>query len=305
MLDLILEYWANRPRLTHQRWRWLGYALTFGAILYLGYALAQGDLRLDQIKWEDYWLALLITAGLYLLSLLIQFLIWARMISFFRKVSWKDAEIYARMTMMRSIPGGAWHWVGRISMYSGMTDLPTKKVIFGNFLEWSLLILGGIGMYFALDHSPLLRLTITPIIFGSAMALASAWQPKQRGLFHRLWESGVWLALYSIVWILGGSILFLFVQSVSGNESFTWLESLRVWSLSGSMSMLIIFLPSSLGIREISLIWLLQPATTISAALLIALIIRIVFTIADAIWGLLGWLFVGTIQKRSGLFPNA
>jgi uncharacterized membrane protein YbhN (UPF0104 family) len=65
--------------------------------------------------------------------------------------------------------------------------------------------------------------------------------------------------------------------------------------------MLIVFLPSSLGVREASLILLLQPALPVSMALLIALLIRIVFIFADLVWGMIGVILSQAVLRRKAL----
>jgi hypothetical protein len=242
--------------------------------------------------------------GLYLISLVIQFFTWSRIISFHRKVSWQDVDIYARMILMRSLPGGAWHWIGRISMYSGSTEVPTRVVVLGNFLEWILLILMGAAIFLAFTGSLYLRLLAILLVISAALGLSIAWQPPDRSWGKRLAEAVLWVILDGVVWIAGAVIFYLFTLAVAGREPLSFPESLRIWTFSGSLLMLIIFLPSSLGVREITLVWLLQPYISTSLALLIALLIRVVFMLADILWGLFGWSFSQIILRRLAARTN-
>lgn len=289
MIDRLADYWSSKKPKRSKLWQWLSLLLTITMLVYLVYAFTQGGLRLNQINWKAYRGAILAVLGIYLLSLIIQFYVWARIISFHRKVSWQDVDIYARMILMRSLPGGAWHWVGRISMYSGGTEVPTRVVVLGNFLEWALLTLSGAGIFFVTLPLPGLGFILAALTFCATLALAISWQPTTRKWIIRLAEGSLWMALYSVAWFLGAAILYLIVQAVAGPGQLNGWEALKAWSLTGSLGMLVTMLPSSLGVREISLVWLLQAKLTPSIALLIALMLRIIYTLADAIWGMIGW----------------
>lgn len=298
IIEHLAQIWSQKSRGSRGFWKWLGYLLTLAAVVYLAYMLAKGNLSLRQVNWKIYGTSIAAALGVYLLSLVIQFFTWSRMISFHRKIDWQDINIYSRMILMRSLPGGAWHWIGRISMYSSATEVPTKVVVLGNFLEWILLILVGLAIWVGSIPFPVLPILGTLLLAGAAVWLAASWQPAERGWPRRLAEAGGWVILDGLVWGLGAVILYLFVRATGSGSSFQWVDSLRAWSLSGSLSMLIIVLPSSLGIREISLIALLQPVLSTSLALLVALMIRIVFTIADVFWGILGWLLSQVILRH-------
>ena len=296
MIDRLADYWSSKKRKHSKLWRWLSILLTIAMVVYLAYAFTQGGLRLDQIDWKEYGGAVLAVLGIYLMSLIIQFYVWTRIISFHRKVSWQDVDIYARMILMRSLPGGAWHWIGRISMYSGGTEVPTRVVVLGNFLEWALLTLSGAGIFFL--TLPGLGTILAALTFCATLALAISWQPAIQKWPIRLAEGSLWMVLYSMAWFLGSAILYLIVQAVAGPGQLNGWEALKAWTLTGSLGMLITMLPSSLGVREITLVWMLQAGLTPSVALLIALMLRIIYTLADAIWGMIGWLISYLILRK-------
>lgn len=307
LLQGLAQAWEKRAKLTRSRWRWVGYLLTLAAVAYLVYTLVRGNLQLRQVDWRVYSGALLASLGFYLLSLLIQFFLWSRLIAEHRRATWQDAEIYARMVLMRSLPGGAWHWIGRISMYAGGTEVPQRVIVLGNFLEWALVILAGAATFIAFLSFPLapaLPVLGSLALLGAALALGMAWQPKTRPRLLRLAEAALWISLDLVVWLAGAAILYVFVQALAGAGRMGPLEAVYVWTFSGSLSMLIVFLPSSLGVRELSLVALLQPYMDPSVALLVALLIRVVFNAADVFWGLAGWLLSQLVLRRGGGKPS-
>jgi len=299
MIERLAEYWASRKPKKSKIWKLASSLLTIAMVFYLIYAFLWGGMRLSQIDWRLYSRAVLQSLVIYLLSVIVQFYAWANILSFHRSISWEDVNIYARTILMRSLPGGAWHWVGRISMYSSETQALPRVIILGNFLEWALLTLSGAGIFFFFLPSTGLKVALAVPTLAAALLLATKWQPTSQRWSLRLLKGGLLLILYGLAWLLGAFILFLMVSAVTGIQAIGGWEAVKIWTLTGSLGMLITMLPSSLGIREISLVWMLQPGLSASVALLIALMLRIIYTLADAIWGMVGWLISALIlQKR-------
>ncbi|GAB4500578.1 MAG: hypothetical protein Fur0035_01180 [Anaerolineales bacterium] len=296
MIDRLADYWSSKKPKSSKLWRYLSLSLTVMMVAYLAYSLTQGKLRLDRIDWKAYGGAISASMALYLASLILQFIVWARIIFFHHKTGWEDVSIFARTILMRSLPGGAWHWVGRISMYSGGGEVSTRVVIAGNFLEWALITLSGLMVFFAtLIGWPRLLAVFAAC---AALALAVFWQPAERKWAARLVEAILWIVLYSLMWALAAGILYLMTKAVAGSGYLSEWESLKVWTLTGSLSMLVTMLPSSLGIREVTLVWMLQSVLNPSIALLIALMLRIIYTLADVVWGMAGWAVSSLILYR-------
>jgi hypothetical protein len=94
--------------------------------------------------------------------------------------------------------------------------------------------------------------------------------------------------LYTLAWFMGGVIVYLFVQN-TGNQTLSIWHAIYIWTLTGAIGSLIVFIPAGLGIREITLTWLLQPYIPTATAILIAIILRLLFIIGDLVWGMAGW----------------
>jgi hypothetical protein len=298
MIERLASFLSSKKPKNSKIWRWLSLLLTIVMVVYLVYAFTRGELRLNQVDWKAYQWAILEILLIYLLSLIIQFYVWTRIISDHRRATLQDVEIYARTILMRSLPGGAWHWVGRISMYSGGTEVPTRVVVLANFLDWALITLDGIGIYLLTLPTSKIGIPLAALPFGATMALVINWQSANRKWMVRFAEGVLWITLYSMVWFLAAIILYVIVQAVAGAGQLDVLGSIKASTLAGSMSSLVTWFPSSLGVREISLVWLLQSKLTTSLALLIALILRIIYTLADAIWGVLGWIISRSILQK-------
>ena len=300
MINRLFDTWSRLLTTAQRRWRWVGYGLTGLAFLYLAALVIVSREQIQQIDWRSYWAPFLLSILVYLVSLLIQYLAWTRLVSFHHRITWRDMAIYFRVLLMRRLPGGIWHWVDRTAMYTGATEVSGRVVMLANFLEWVLLLIlaGAIGIAGWQTGHVLLRGALAAGLIILALFLAFSWQPKKRHWILRLLESIFWVCLYTMAWMAGGLILYLFASvtqlQLPPGESYahlTYLRSFWAWAIAGGSSLLMVFIPAGLGVREITLTWLLSPYLPFSAILLVAIIIRLTYAIADMVWGSLGMLF--------------
>jgi len=61
---------------------------------------------------------------------------------------------------------------------------------------------------------------------------------------------------------------------------------------------MIITIVPVIGVQEVSLVFLLQPYLPASVALLVALLLRLLFTLSDVLWGLTGWAFASIALRK-------
>lgn len=287
-----------------QRWRWLGYLLTGASVFYIAALLIFGDLDWQKLRQLNLWLPLAAALLLYLASLVFQYLVWTRFIAPYHRAGWQDLAIYGRALLLRRLPGGVWHWVGRTAMYTGSTQVPGRVTLLANFLEWVLLlllaaaiVLGGVSSWPAG-----LRLLLASLPVLAAVGLAYAWQPGERSRLARLLEALGWLALYSLAWLMGGLIVMVFSTALQGSAPaavFTWNYATWVWALTGGSSLAVIVVPSGLGIRELTLTWILGERLGTEGALAVALLIRLSFLAADLLWGFLSMLAGRFLEAKS------
>jgi hypothetical protein len=285
-----IERWADFLNQTQTRWRRIGYLVSAGAMVYLVALLVYSGIQIRSIDISGYWIPILATMVLYLLSLITQVVVWIRLLSFHHKGGWQDVIIYARTIIMRRLPGGVWHWLGRSTMYAGNTKVAGRVIVGANFIEWLMLILaaGSLAIIGVRELPWFARVLGAILVGGAGVVLAFKWQPHSRNWNLRLFEGLVWTGLYGIAWFLGGAIVYALVQA-TGGERLSLDQAVWVWAVAGGSSLLLIIVPAGLGIRELTITWLLTPYLPASAAILVAILIRFSFTLADVIWGSLGW----------------
>ncbi|MFC1878500.1 hypothetical protein ACFLZW_01175 [Chloroflexota bacterium] len=298
--------WAKFTQYTQSKWRWLGYALSGVALVYLVFLLIQGGVQLQSVDWIAYALVVIYVLGIYLISMMVQAFIWVRMISFYQPTSWRDIAIYARSILMRRMPGGIWHWVGRSTFYANETQASNKAVALANILEMLMLLLvAGAIIIAGFTQTPWALHYILPVIIISlATIVGTLWQPKKRHLWQRITESLGWISLYSFAWLLGGWIIFLFVETGGGQIQLNLVRATWIWAITGGSTLFLVFIPAGVGIREVTLGYLLGPYTSVTDILVIVILLRISFTLADILWGGAGWLLSASFTKGKNKAPS-
>jgi hypothetical protein len=295
MLLKLSETWTKLTAFTKSRWKGFGYLLSMASFAYIVVLLVYGWIQLQNIDWGSYILPIMGALLIHLLSSIIQFFVWTRLLMEHHNAGWEDIAIYSRVLMLRRLPGGIWHWIGRATMYAESSQVPAKTTGVANFMEWALLILT--AAIFAAGKAEILpilvRLSLMLLFLGLAIGMSFSWQSVASSRVKRLAESLLWIFTYGIAWGLGGLVMYWFgyTTSLQFNSinaldlaSATW-----IWATAAGGSMILVFIPLGLGIREISLTWLLQFYVPPVGALAIALLIRFTFTLGDFLWGVMGW----------------
>lgn len=291
MLNRINKQWRELQEQLRSKFKWVSYILTIGAFIYLAILLVISGQQINSIPIKNLWRAGILGMVLYLVSLILQFLGWAHILSAYRQITLEDVTIYSRVILLRRLPGGIWHWVGRTSMYIEKSELSGKTIMLANFLEWILLLLAASIIFIT-------GLKMVPIwvkggfIFGIlsiSFYLAWSWRTNQAKDILQATSGFLWISIYLVAWGLGGAIVFILLKSTNADTPISWLHAVWVWSVSGGISMLAVFMPAGLGIREITLTLLLRPYISTPEAIIVAIALRFIFTLSDLLWGGLGW----------------
>jgi len=270
----------------------------------------------EELRLFNDWHAYLTVCGrgflLYPISLSVQALTWGMMIARLGRVAggWRDVEIYAYTHLMRRLPGALWYLAGRAVIYRERGIGPGVTLA-ASGLEWLLLLVAAVSIYGGLGlsgpRSWLLGLVMLTLLVAVSVwalkALGSAQDRRWLPGFARHWLGGLsvtampqskdlalWVGLYAIAYVIGGLILFLLVHGVAPESSVTLTDAIRIWALTGGVGFLTsVIVPAGMGIRELTMTALLAPEVSTVAALLIALLLRMLFIVSDLVWGGLMW----------------
>ncbi len=293
--------WWERIGASQTNRKWLGRVLNIAAILYIGALVLYLQVWTFDLDWGSLFPVVVLILFIYLLSVIIQYFVWTRIIATIRQTSLRDVEIYSRTMLMRRLPGLPWHWIGGTALYTASTDVPGRSVLSAYLGEWFLLLLAGLTLLAGIQTTTthLIRLLIFIPLFTFTLAFSLILQPKTRHFPRKVIEGIGWISIYSTAWVLGGLILFLLVNELAP-ESLAFYDAVQIWIIAGGAGMLTAVLPSGFGIREISLTFLLSPLLGAPLALLVALLIRLLFILAEIVWGATGWGVSWYIQYKRG-----
>jgi hypothetical protein len=180
---------------------------------------------------------------------------------------------------------------GRLVLYDERTTKTT--ISFASALELSLVALAGITIGAVFRPNSILNLDwwvgIPAITLGLTIVHPRVLKPllsflKVPGIYElRYIHTIVWLLSYFLVWIVGGVALYLMIISFFPLNISGLPTVIGAWCISGSVALLMVFLPVGLGLRELTLGLLLSSILPPAISAVIAILSRILFTIFEII----------------------
>jgi uncharacterized membrane protein YbhN (UPF0104 family) len=225
---------------------------------------------------------------------------------------WKDLEIYSYSTVIRRLPGAIWQVAGRTYLYrQAATTLAVP--LWGSF--WELIVQLASAMLLLtlmLMLSPVMRnefpggawwfLFWVPIGWfiirpRDIVSLAQRISPKvhnQPSLTTR--NASLWVGLYVLSWIAGGAILYFLVSSLAPQNWELFPVCVGLVAASGVLAILAGPIPGGLGIREASLVLLLDLYVSIPVAVAGAVLFRLWILVGEALIAFVVFL----VAKRVG-----
>jgi hypothetical protein len=222
---------------------------------------------------------------------------------------WKNLQIYSFTIAARRLPGTFWYVGGRLIMYQeiGMSKL---SVLVASAVELIVTFATagcvGLGIFLLIgENLPVLLMVVIAFVALSGLFLIYPGITKKLSKRKDIPNTNhakfkdwlLWIISTSVGWIMGGLMVLQFVKvfqpvlSMRDN-----LYVLGAWALSGMAGFLTIFLPSSFGATELSLMVFLTQLLPLPIAGTIAIAIRL-FTLLMEI--LLSAVFYPIVMKRS------
>lgn len=246
------------------------------------------------INWSSFLEIFLLCVFIYNISMSLQNLAWSLIVDGSLINYWFNSSVYFRTILMKRLPGGVWHWLGRANLYEIQPSNERNSITRANLTEWLLLISSGLSGYaFTIKH----WIGITGIL----LTILVAFFLLRRS--DRTWLGSIYLSIilvftYCICWLVGGLILhwLLMAVNVSGQVPFEF--SLGTWCLSSAIGMFFFFLPSGALIRDFSLSALLSKSYEPAKFLLVILQVRIIFLAADFLWSFLSLKLIDHFREK-------
>ncbi len=270
-------------------------ALSIISVIYPLTLLYLSRKEILKLEWSSFLRVFLLSLLIYYISMSLQNIVWSLIIDgkFTRFLS--NSQVYFQTVLMKKLPGGVWHWLGRSSIYE--VDFPdeNRAVSKSNFIEWLILILTGlVGYLFTI--SPYLGV----ISFFFTVAITT-WllRRNEESLIKPLRLAVCIVILYLICWLAGGQILYWLLTEVQTTALVTFKTSFAIWCLSSAISMLLFIFPSGALIRDFSLAALMTNQIELSKVSLVILQVRVIFLAADLFWSFLSLQFLKLKKVRN------
>jgi hypothetical protein len=265
----------------------------------LGYGLYKNWTALAAFQWEINYLQVALSFILYTFDLTLAVSGWSLIVSKLAGVSnfRKNLKIYCYSNIASRLPGTVWYIISRAYLYE-QQGIAKSVISIGSLLEMVLIILSGVFTYFLFlpflspisalrNPLPLIAILLLGLLLTHPAILGAILQRFARGkALHdlRYQDTLVWLGIYVVVWIVGGLVLFSAVN-VFYPLPLTQLPGvIGAWTLSGVAASLVFLSPSGLGIRELTLSFLLSHYIPTPLAIVVALGTRVGLTVYEAFW---------------------
>jgi uncharacterized membrane protein YbhN (UPF0104 family) len=210
--------------------------------------------------------------------------------------------------VVKYLPGGLWALPGRMVLYQRRYHLQVRVALFLVLWETFALLASAVlvgGLALPAMVSPFLRLawlglsavSLLVIQFGGQLLRIKSWAAKRFPPLTRFFQDDpaastltlgtLWKMILATIlfWLITGIGFHLLMMAVTQSSTgIHWLQSIGIYSLAWAIGFLVIFVPAGIGIREGALVFLLKPLVTDSEAILIAILARMWWTMAEAFW---------------------
>ena len=284
------------------KWLWL-VLVVVGSAFYFFKHKQQILLFISEISyWRIATSLVLLLAGKLFIIRLVQFSIQAEGWNY---PFYRTLGMYGITSMGKYIPGGVWHFVGRISIYR-LKGFNPKQITRSMMLEnvWllsSALVVGmiGVAIYRFDQIASFLRLPISLTFRILLIVLIVILWVIALGVLKK------WIDTYTVVptqpilvimivglflWAIIGLSFYVMFPDTSIDQAFLFVGG---YALSWSIGYLAILAPGGVGVREAVLAWMFISIAGGEMIAVYAAMNRIIWLVAEMLYGL-----VGVLQKQ-------
>lgn len=250
-----------------------------------------------EFDWQFRWRFLIQGFALFTVALIAAALLWADTMRVLGStVSTRlHVRYYCISHIAKRIPGSIWYVASRGYLYKQQGEL-IRRVTVAAGLEFVVLFLAGVLVSIIAAFYSLVNISERNIIIFIALALSGfliihprciKWLMQRIDLTDlpdwRYVDILRWLVGYAFLYIIGGVVFFWIGNAVTPIALQHLPFIIGAWSLIGTLSFVVFFLPSNLGFSEVGLSLLLSTIIPSSMAVLIAVLLRLVQIVYELI----------------------
>lgn len=221
------------------------------------------------------------------------------------------ARIYVSTHLARRLPGTVWYVVGRGYLYQQRGE-SVRLATAGSGLELVVMTLSGGIVTLAIGSRLLRDVSFTYVgllvaVVVGALILSNPRVIRRALRWVRVTETPplhygqivTWVLAFSVVWVLGGLVLFLIAHGLVQTPASDLAYVVAAWTLTGTLSVLVMFLPSNFGFTEIALSVLLSAIMPSSLAVVVAVGSRVFIIVLEAVATGLCYVLLSLILRLS------
>ncbi|WP_322793424.1 hypothetical protein [Bellilinea sp.] len=265
-------------------------------------------LREKNAIWEFEWkirvLPLLGTFIIFSINIMLMGFVWSKILGYLGfNLDWKiHYRTYWISNFLKRIPGTIWYVVGRMKLYESR-GIPKRLTTIASGIEYALLLISSfvVGFTFALEKI-IEQSQYIPIAIGIFTLSLVIVNPRTIQWILRITKTDAespnyktlleWFFIYVLIWFGNGLILFLIINTILNIKITELLFIIGSVAFVNLVSSALFFAPSNFGIGEVTLSLMLSVILPSSISVLVAIIARLLLTIYDFIWALIGYIFI-------------
>ena len=272
---------------------------------YLGNSLWRGMQQVDLSQLRVRAGPLLLALGLYTASTLIGGLCWSLILEGLgqRRPLRANVKVHLRANIAKYLPGYAWQILGKAYL-CGQQGLPAWTVGLGIGLEFLCVILTGIWVALLTvpdlwlhgwglsalavwrwpGASVLAVLLIGfPHVLAYALSHAAGWRQRPTGITIHGAPLRMMLLLMILAWFILGLALYSLVTALYPLPAADLPAVTFSWAASAILSLVVIFVPMGIGVKEGVLTFLLGHSLPAALAAVVAVLARVVSIVSEAL----------------------
>lgn len=257
-----------------------------------------------EFEWKIKIFPLLGSFTIFSINILLMSFVWSKILTYLGyDLDWKiHYRTYWISNFLKRIPGTIWYVVGRMKLYESR-GIPKRLTTIASGIEYALLLISSFAVGFAFALEKIFEQSqYIPIAIGIFTLGLVGVNPRTIQWILRITKIDAkspdyktllkWFLIYVLIWFGNGLILFLILNTISNikiTELFFIIGSVAFVNL---VSSAFFFAPSNFGIGEVTLSLMLSVILPSSISVLVAIIARVLLTIYDFIWALLGYTLI-------------
>lgn len=301
----------------------LGYSITIGIFLFLGYRAIQGihQISISEIRFSPFWL--LLSFFCQAIGVIIAAGVWSRIMKYLgMDITYiKHLEIFTLSAVGRKIPGTIWYAVGRVFLYDRL-EQAKSNVVLGLLIE---AIVNSLAGLFALIISimispvplisglPTWTLTILVIIFLGFSIISpklitifisrAKWFSKQIDSENKpkigYSTMSFWLFGQTLVVLLGAGVAYFLIKSIDQSPTISFALILGSWGFSVALGLIATWFPADIGLKNGIMYVALSPLVGGPLAGVFTLSWRIWVSFLEILFGVISAIRLrGLLEKR-------